>query len=164
MSITKRDIPPKLWCEICKLRSTYMAQEITISREENIMIIEYITVFKNKRLKLHFLFNINDIQSSIKISIKHISSRKKHGIPAAAVGFITSMLLDTFNEQIDNMPIYKTIRSFDREFALKSTSSSTATQQYKSASSASVLRTVKQKRIVCAKEEKKQKELKKHKA
>eukprot|EP01084_Bolivina_argentea_P013521 25391_1 len=121
MSAFDSDVPLGLRSEFNKLRSTYHYSEISIGREKDVIFIEYFTSFKRNKIKLYFSFNMNNL-ASIDLSIKNISSKDKHNINAAAVDFMMSIITDTFMEQIDDKPIYKSIECWDREFALKTTS------------------------------------------
>eukprot|EP01083_Nonionella_stella_P294073 999938_1 len=118
MSAFDSDVPLGLRSEFNKLRSTYHYSEISIGREKDVIFIEYFTSFKRNKIKLYFSFNMNNL-ASIDLSIKNISSKDKHNINAAAVDFMMSIITDTFMEQIDDKPIYKSIECWDSEFALK---------------------------------------------
>lgn len=104
----------ELESEIETLQAMYDTEEININKKDSMMVIDYITKINQNTIKIIFAFNINDIVSSIIITVKNIEMNK-HNLNESSINLIVSHLKKKFQEEIENMPIYQCIDYFNNE-------------------------------------------------
>ena len=104
----------ELESEIETLEAMYDKEELTINTKDNLMVIDYLTKINHNKIKIIFAFNINDIASSIIITVKN-TERNKNNLTQTSFDLITTHLKKKFEDEIENMPIYQCIDYFNNE-------------------------------------------------
>ena len=103
-----------LQSEIETLQAMYDEDEIGINQKEDLMVIDFVTKINKNKIKIIFAFKVNDIKSTIIISLKNIQ-RNKNNLNQESIDLIIKLLKDKFEQEIENMPIYQTIDYFNNE-------------------------------------------------
>lgn len=104
-------INEELQDEIDTLQAMYDENELMLETKNDLMSINYFSssILNDNTMNLSFVFNPNDMVSTINISLKNVS-KSKEDLSVDSIQLIQSMICAKFEAEKESMPIYQCTR------------------------------------------------------